>query len=588
MSYKASRVPNLSRFRRWTAPLAYLVLTVYFTWPLLASGDAAGGGDWDQHLFYYASVFKSVYEYGQAPFWNPWYCGGNVLWQNPQVAILSPVYLLAPFLSIPLAMKITIALHYLVGLIGMHLLLTRSVRLTFLPAVIFCASMFALAGGHAVHLAAGHSVFLPVFYLPLQVHFFLQAVEHRRWRPLFYASGLMALSIWNGGFHGVELSVVVVALLAVTLSVARRDWAPLALAAGIGVMSGLYAAPRLLPIGLFVSNERFWDTRPPTVHPDAMSVDMVARAYLDPAPVRGFAYAAQRHLWHEYANHIGAFGAILFLASCAWIAWRAGGGERRWLGVSIAATAVLLLLISAGEYGAWAPYSLMRRLPLISNFRVPSRHTLAFVLLAAAAAGFALAEAARETDARKDARALLALVFVMATLHLATVNRAVFAGVFRRAPLAGAFHALGRPPAPAEDLSGDVYTGDAPMLRAVVENRAFLHCYEPLQIANTYAAGRPLVFTDSEAALTGVTFTPNRIEFAVVPRSRTASVALNQNFIDGWRSTAGDVMRSGAVEISTPGRYTFWFVPPGLMAGSVLFLLGVAVTALAARGVAGR
>ncbi len=87
-----SRVPILN-LQRWIAPLAYVALTLYFTWPVLASGDALGIGDWDALLFQHAAVFRSVYEYGQPPFWNPWYCGGNVLWQNPQAPFLPYFYL---------------------------------------------------------------------------------------------------------------------------------------------------------------------------------------------------------------------------------------------------------------------------------------------------------------------------------------------------------------------------------------------------------------------------------------------------------------------------------------------------------------
>ena len=58
------------------------VLSVLICAPLFVQPNGVGHFDWDQHLFYYASVLKSVIEYGQWPFWNPWYCGGNVLWQR--------------------------------------------------------------------------------------------------------------------------------------------------------------------------------------------------------------------------------------------------------------------------------------------------------------------------------------------------------------------------------------------------------------------------------------------------------------------------------------------------------------------------
>src|SRR5262249_28223791 len=149
----------------------YAVLSLAFCWPLFAKPFGVGQLDWDQHLFYYAQVIKNVVEYAQPPFWSPWYCGGNVLWQNPQTALLSPVYALTIATGLPLAMKLNIVLHYWVGFVGMHLLLTRIAGLSFVPIVVYLASLFTLAGAHAMHIAVGHSVFLPAFYLPWIVYF---------------------------------------------------------------------------------------------------------------------------------------------------------------------------------------------------------------------------------------------------------------------------------------------------------------------------------------------------------------------------------------------------------------------------------
>ena len=146
--------------KRFGIGALYLLMSAAFCWPLFAKPLGLGNNDWDQHLFYYSSVLKNVVEYGQAPFWNPWYCGGDVMWQNPQIALLSPVYPLALLMPIQLAMKINIVLHYWIGLAGMHVLLTRIIGLKFLPGVVFFASAFALSGSLALHLATGHANFL--------------------------------------------------------------------------------------------------------------------------------------------------------------------------------------------------------------------------------------------------------------------------------------------------------------------------------------------------------------------------------------------------------------------------------------------
>ena len=115
-----------------------------------------------------------------------------MLWQNPQIAILSPVYPLTAIVSLQLAMKVNIVLHYWIGFVGMHLLLTSVIGVTFLPAVIYLATLVTASGAPAIHLRVGHSVFLPGFYLPLQLYFFFRrsrpangntsSSRRRRWR----------------------------------------------------------------------------------------------------------------------------------------------------------------------------------------------------------------------------------------------------------------------------------------------------------------------------------------------------------------------------------------------------------------------
>ena len=47
----------------WLCFAGYLAISVYFTYPLLASGARLGISDWDAILFQHASVINSVYEY---------------------------------------------------------------------------------------------------------------------------------------------------------------------------------------------------------------------------------------------------------------------------------------------------------------------------------------------------------------------------------------------------------------------------------------------------------------------------------------------------------------------------------------------
>ena len=279
-------------------------------------------------------MLKNVVEYGQAPFWNPWYCGGNVLWQNPQIALLSPVYPLTAIMPLQLAMKVNIVLHYWIGFAGMHLLLTRVIGVRFLPAVIFLATLVTASGAPAIHLRVGHSVFLPGFYLPLQLYFFFKAFMTGEWKFIFLASATMALMVFNGGTHILPMAVAALGSFAVFAAIAQRDWRPLAFVAVFGLASVAYAAPKLLPVAEFVTGEQFWDTRNPTEKPDLVTLEILRQTYLMPTQRVGSRWPMQRHGWHEYGNYIGigsaallVAGLIVVLARPSTLVWRLAGAD---------------------------------------------------------------------------------------------------------------------------------------------------------------------------------------------------------------------------------------------------------------------
>src|SRR5262249_7370377 len=139
-----------------------------------------------------------------------------------------------------------------------------------------------------------------------------------------------------------------------------------------------YAAPKLVPVLLFVKGDRFWDARAATPYPDRMTVSMLVHPYVDPYQHPSLVVDdQQRHRWHEYGNFMGSLGMILTFSSIAWC-FAIRGSPDRAVGLSLSVTALVLLALSAGEFGSAAPASIAARLPLFSSFRIPSRYTIAF------------------------------------------------------------------------------------------------------------------------------------------------------------------------------------------------------------------
>lgn len=570
-----------SRALLWCA--FYGVLSVVFCASLFVHPNGLGVNDWDQHLFYYGAVLKNVVEYGQAPFWNPWYCGGNVLWQNPQVGLLSPVYPLALVVPLQLAMKLNIVLHYWVGFIGMHVLLTRVVGLTFVPAVIFLATLVTAAGAPAIHVAVGHSVFLPGFYLPAMLYFLFRAFTTGAIKDALLAAAILALMVFNGGVHILPMAFAAVGFFAVLAAAMSRRARPLVMTV-VFVVAGLaYAAPKLLPVTLFISGERFWDTRNPTEHPDRMTLEMVTHTYLNSDQSLRTKLDEQRHGWHEYGNYIGPASALLLVAGLFVALWGRGAPDA-WLGRALALTAAFLFVLSLGEFSAWAPASLLKHLPLFSSFRIPSRYTIPALLFGAMALGWVLRGFALDARSR-GVQVVVGVLCLGIAGHLISVNRTQFKGVFSVEPFDTTFPWMS---GPSEGLTTDfessAYTRTSPMLRALTSDRFFYYCYESLQLVRNSSPEKPLLFTDDEATILGTRFTPNRVDFAIVGAATPTRLYLNYNWGPGWTSTAGTVehpperIASVMLQPGQTGQYVFSFVPPGLWAGTGIFLAALGLS----------
>lgn len=560
--------------------LTYAGLAVYFTYPLLASGDRLGISDWDALLFQHAAVMRSGFEYGQLPFWNPWYCGGNVLWQNPQTPLISPAYLLAPFVSMALAMKISVTLHYLAGFAGMHLLVTRVMRLTWYPAVVFIASLFVLAGGPALHLVVGHATFLPYFYLPVFLFLLIRAIESTDLRMAFGAGAVLALSIYMGGLYVAFMAGLSAGCFALVAALSRRDWRPLVAVASIGVFAALLSAPKLVPVAAYLGDAQVVDSR--TFHrPDKMTADMVLQSFTDAYQYPRKMMREQKYGWHEYGNYLGFLGAPLILGALLWIGTRRPRAEL-WLGISLAVTCVVLFGMMLGEAGPAAPYVWFTKLPLMEGFRLPSRYRLLLVLFGAALVAWVLRTAGERQTWTAEVRRMGAIVLVAATASLAFHNRAHFAGAFPLEPLRGGLAWMSQPAAPAIDATTDGFTGDSPMLRAMFDGRAVLRCNEPLTFRGTVRPSQPLLIAEGGVRISDVQFSPNRVRFGVVTTAEPGRVIFNSRHAAGWASDAGELRlaaQGGLPYLEVPARSAlrvqFSFMPPRLVTGLVLFLVGL-------------
>ena len=106
-------------------PLSLVALTIYYVFPFLKRLDYWGVRDWDLFTTIAALPVGSILEYGQFPFWNPYMGGGNILFHHPEVAVLSPFFLLYLVFGAVVGLKLQVGICYLIGFWGSFRLFER-------------------------------------------------------------------------------------------------------------------------------------------------------------------------------------------------------------------------------------------------------------------------------------------------------------------------------------------------------------------------------------------------------------------------------------------------------------------------------
>ena len=123
--------------------------------------------DWDFFLANYEAVRKTIVEYGQFPFWNPWHFGGTPLFANPQIGVFSLETLCVIIFGTVYGLRVSMLLYTICGAIGMWVLLGDYARNNL--ARFWGSMIFALSGGLALHMSAGHSAMNSITLLPWMI-----------------------------------------------------------------------------------------------------------------------------------------------------------------------------------------------------------------------------------------------------------------------------------------------------------------------------------------------------------------------------------------------------------------------------------
>jgi hypothetical protein len=551
----------------------FATLALSAAWPLLSTAAMLNEFRDAHVLAHYETVARdSVLHWHQAPLWDPYYCGGMYLLGTPQARFLSPTFLFTLFFGESRGEALTAFAMMIVGLEGTFRYARDRGATRF--GALLAAPLFALSGIFAVSPALGWIGFFGFELLPWLALGVRRSLVRRRMAIVLTAVAA-AWCVGFGGTYAAPIAALWCAFEVAEFVVARVRSDRLGLVKGLGVA----AAAGALAVAL--AAVRLW--------PILQTLDDAPRIIGGtPGNTSGILV---RMFFFPIKNDTdnGEFYLGFWVLPAALI----GLSRRRSIGLAVAL--VLCAWLAAGYEVRPSLFAALRELPFYTTLRYPERFLIPLGLAAATLAGrgISLAEAyVRTSHARVGRRRAVTLVaFTVASLAI----------VINVGPLV-AQHALH---SRERFLTPPPVAGDARPFHQARGSRWALEYYEPMQRGSlscweAYPVPQsPLlhgdlkneerVVGDPAGTVTERSWSPNVIDLDVT-LSRPATVAVNQNWHAGWRSSIGEVKSDhGLLTVALPEgthEVSLRFEPRSATGGALVSL--VAAAALVFLGIRAR
>jgi len=541
----------------------FALLALCTAWPLLATGDQLNlFRDAHIHFVYERAAVTAVRSFGQAPLWDPYYCGGIYALGSPQTRFASPTFLLSLLFGVPRGEALTAFFMLLVGLEGTYRY-ARSHGAGPLGGTL-AAPLYALSGFFAAAPFLGWTMFYSFELVPWVAWGMRRAAAGR-------PSGTIVTAVaaaWIIGLGG-TYSAPMAGLLA-AYEIARAAWQSRRSAAALARVAAMVAVTALLTLGLAAL--RLWPVaetlaRAPRIlggKPGTPFADVVA-ALVEPVRVRDGNIAARRMYF------VGALAAPALLAGLP--------RRRAWTLVALGA---LALWAATGYASGWSPFVGLKRLPVFSALRYPERYLIlvALVIAVVAAVGVRTLEAL--------GRCRLRAVAVAATVLLVGAAAALVANTVS---LVSDHHLVaGRrllaPAAPTLDRDFHQARGNRWAVSYYpAMSRGSLSCMDAYPVPESAKlrgdlAAEEYLLDPAAGTVTRVAWSPRRIDLAV-DLARPARLAVNQNYHPGWRASVGTVADDeGLLTVDLPAGHhqvSLRFLPRSALGGAAATLAALAV-----------
>ncbi len=503
---------------RWLPYAIFAGITLILAIPILRHIHNWGVRDWDLFTTLHAAAVRSIVQYGQFPFWNPYIGGGNILFAHPEVPVLNPLFGLLLIFGPLIGLKIQLLVIYFIGLSGWYKLARKlgiSFHASLIPPLVYMLSSLL-----TLHFAAGHIPFHYFAVFPWVLFFYKKSLE----RPVHILStgAAVAFIILGSGAAVPLLFTLFFLFLFSLLDIDRiRTFRPPLYAVAAGLCGILFAAVKFFPMYDYLSRhpwipEGTVQTTPLWILP-TMLFSFNQSLFAD--HIRGYVWG-----WHEYGAFVGPLAMLLVVIALVQF-------KRNWryallIGIS-------LLIVFGSFLPPWSPWDILHHLPGFESIRVPSRFILLALIAFAILAGRGMDIVLSYAGSRRRLVAYGTAAVIAAT-HLA-VCLPILGETFTRAPEYVAYQQ------DFKQIAGDPNH----MYAAFLANRGTIQA----AWLSAYREGRGIIdrsnrtwewFAQQNAVVVERrTFTPNRITFSL-HADRPDTLVVSQGYDPGWHREDGE------------------------------------------------
>jgi hypothetical protein len=548
---------------RWSACVTSLIIAA-LAWPLLRGPDHLGAGDWDFFLAKYEAIRRTIVEWGEFPWWDPWSRGGFPLAADPQCGVVG--------VATPLVLAFGTSVGCRLAAIACLLIATEGARrlarlwLGDPTASVAAALIYGINGGCLVQVVAGYQ--MPMSYAAFPWILYQIARLERRRADGIWLGAWLAFDVLNGISYYSIYAMMVGAVAWLRAARARvgtdryRFFTHSALALGVFLaLSGWRLSTTVFVMRDFPRHHQtFWSETLWTILRNCLA---------RPRPEN---IASEEGIYYWDASlYLGPLVIILGLMSLS-------RGWRWWHTLAAACGA-----LAAGSVAWYHPSAWLANFPIFSSMHMVLRWRIMAMLGVALAVADVVAR--WRNGPSRSLRRLAPVLVVLIGADFAILGFQIFPVPFRIAPEEARF--------PGPPVTPIVQVGEGGMFPAILRGYGLIPGLQPLlgydqraTTARTSRGGPGYVgeFWTDDGPVQPFSWSPNRIEFRAKPGQ---TVFVNQNPGSWWLANGrpafvglrcAETLATLSAKADEQGRLALQIRPRGRGLGLALHLIGVALT----------